>query len=165
MTSLFAIVIMLFAITDKKYQLDKWYKYFILAMLVIFCINIKFTGLAYAGVFCFLFFCIWCVKAYIDGEVKTVFVKNMVFYIITCSIAIFIVGASSYLTNFIEKGHPLYPLAGEGKVDIMSTNEPYIFKGMPTLNKLFIALLTLFSEFFESPKHISPKEREYLKSQ
>lgn len=158
MTNLFTIVIMLFAITDKKYELDKLYKYFILAMLVIFCINIKFTGLAYAGIFCFLFFCIWCVKAYFDGELKTVFVKNIVFYIVTCSIAVFVVGASSYLTNFIEKGHPLYPLAGEGKVDIMSTNEPYIFKGMPTLNKLFIALFgetTNKLEYeFEKPKKL-----------
>ncbi|MBE5812258.1 MAG: hypothetical protein E7314_01210 [Clostridiales bacterium] len=158
MTNLFAIIVMLFAITDNKYGLDRWYKYFILAMLVIFCINIKFTGLAYAGVFCFLFFCIWCVKAFFDGELKTVFVKNMIFYIVTCSIAVFIVGASSYLTNFIEKGHPLYPLAGEEKIDIMSTNEPYIFKGMPTLNKLFIALFgetTNKLEYeFEKPKKL-----------
>lgn len=166
MTNLFAIVIMLFAITDKKYELDKFYKYFILAMLVIFCINIKFTGLAYAGIFCFLFFCIWCVKAYFDGELKTVFVKNIVFYIVTCSIAVFVVGASSYLTNFIEKGHPLYPLAGEGKVDIMSTNEPYIFKGMPTLNKLFIALFgetTNKLEYeFEKPKKLFSVSEEEI---
>ena len=140
MVNLFGIIVMLFAISDKKYKLDEWYKYFVLAMLVIFCINIKFTGLAYGGIFCFLFFCIWCIKAYLNVDFKTTFIKNIIFYIVTCSIAIFIVGASSYLTNFIEKGHPLYPLAGEEKIDIMSSNEPYIFKNMPTSQKLFISL-------------------------
>ena len=138
MTNFFGIIIALIAITDKDYQLNEFCKYFILSMLVIFCINIKFTGLAYAGIFCFLFFCIWCVKAFQDGELKKVFIKNILFYIVTCTIAIFIVGASSYLTNFINKGHPLYPLAGEGKIDIMTSNEPKVFAEMPTLKKLFI---------------------------
>lgn len=166
MTNLFAIIIMLIGITDTKYYLNSFYKYFILALLVIFCINIKFTGLAYAGIFCLLFFVIWCIRAKFEHNLAIVFTRNMIFYIITCSIAIFIVGASTYLTNFITKGHPLYPLAGENKKDIMTSNEPYIFREMSTLEKLFISIFGETSNYlgytFEEPKNLFSVSEEEI---
>lgn len=156
MTNLFAIIIVLIGISDIKYRLNSFYKYFLLALLVIFCINIKFTGLAYAGIFCLLFFCIWCMRAKIERKLVMVFTKNIIFYFVVCSIAVFIVGASSYLTNFIHEGHPLYPLAGDGKIDIMTFNEPDIFKEKTTLEKLFISVFGETSNYlgytFEEPK-------------
>jgi hypothetical protein len=153
MTNLFGILILLFAITDEKYQLSKWYKYSALIMLVTFCINIKFTGLAYAGIFCFLFFCIWCIKAFFDWKLKKTFKKNILFYIIGCSVAVLIVGASSYLTNFINKGHPLYPLAGQEKIDIMSSNQPDMFDELSTTKKLFISIFAETSNDYSGKIH------------
>ena len=65
------------------------------------------------------------------------------FYLVTCIVAIILVGFSSYVKNFVEHGHPLYPLAGEGKVDIMTGNQPSSFDNMIGLKKL---IYSVFSE-------------------
>lgn len=141
-TCLIAIIVMLFGISDKKYELNEKIKYFSLFCLVVFCVNIKFTGLAYAGVFCFLFYIIWSIYAIVKKEFKAVFIKNTVFYIITCSVAIFLVGYSTYVTNFINEGHPLYPLAGENKRDIMTGNQPNAFNKINGIQRLLVSVFS-----------------------
>jgi len=139
-TCLIGLIVMLFGISDKKYEVDERVKYFALFGLVVFCINIKFTGLAYAGVFCLLFYIIWIIYSIIKKEFKKVFIKNTVFYIVTCSIAIFLVGFSTYVTNYVDDGHPLYPLAGENKRDIMTGNQPTAFNRITGIQRLLISV-------------------------
>ena len=67
-TALFGIIVSLFSISDKNYEIDEKIKYFILFSLVVFCVNIKFTGLAYAGVFCLLFYIIWIIYSLIKKD-------------------------------------------------------------------------------------------------
>ena len=141
-TSLFGIIVMLFGITDKKYELDEKIKYFSLFGLIVFCINIKFTGLAYAGIFCFLFYIIWLIRAIIDKNFTYTFIKNTAFYMITCIIAIFLVGFSTYVTNYANEGHPFYPLAGENKRDIMTGNQPVPFDRINGIQRLLISVFS-----------------------
>lgn len=141
-TCLFGIIVMLFGISDKKYDLDEKIKYYVLFGLVVFCVNIKFTGLAYAGVFCLLFYIIWIIHSIVNKNFKQVFIKNTVFYIITCSIAIFLVGFSTYVTNYLDDGHPLYPLAGENKRDIMTGNQPTAFNKINGIDRLLISVFS-----------------------
>lgn len=141
-TCLFGIIALLFGISDKSYEIEEKIKYFMLFSLVVFCVNIKFTGLAYAGVFCLLFYIIWIIYSIISKDFKRIFIKNTLFYIVTCSIAIFLVGYSTYVTNFIDDGHPLYPLAGENKRDIMTGNQPTAFNKINGVERLFISIFS-----------------------
>ena len=141
-TSLFGIIVMLFGISDEKYELDEKLKYFSLFGLVVFCINIKFTGLAYAGVFCLLFYIIWLIRSIVDKNFIFTFIKNTSFYIITCIVAIFLVGFSTYIMNFAEHGHPFYPLAGENKRDIMTGNQPVPFDRINGIERLLISVFS-----------------------
>lgn len=166
-TTLMGIIVMLIAISDKKYDLSEYIKYFALGMLIVFCVNIKFTGLAYAGVFCLLFYIIWIIHSIINKDFKRTFIKNTVFYIVTCSIAIFLVGFSTYVTNYIEDGHPLYPLAGENKRDIMTGNQPTAFNKINGVQRLLISTFAETSNDFsiklpklKFPFHVDEKEIE-----
>ena len=141
-TSLFGIIVMLFGISDKNYELDEKLKYFSLFGLIVFCINIKFTGLAYAGVFCLLFYIIWLIRSIVDKNFIYTFIKNTSFYIVTCIIAIFLVGFSTYIMNFTEHGHPFYPLAGENKRDIMTGNQPVPFDRINGIERLLISVFS-----------------------
>ena len=144
MTTLFVIVLLLADITYKKEFYDvKKINFLALFSAIVICINIKFTGLAYAGIFCFIFYLVWLGFSIKDKNFKKVFIWMTAFYLVTCIVAIILVGFSSYVKNFVEHGHPLYPLAGEGKVDIMTGNQPSSFDNMIGLKKL---IYSVFSE-------------------
>jgi len=142
LTTLFSLIIMLFAAVDENYELNKFVKYFSLGLLIIFCVNVKFTGLAYAGIFCLLFFVITMVKAYINKNFKDQLINNIKYYFMVCSIGILLVGSSTYVTNLVRKGHVFYPLAGKEQIDIMTGNQPASFNEKSTIKKLFISIFS-----------------------
>lgn len=118
----------------------------ILASSILLCINIKFTGLAFAGIFCLVFYIYWLIKAGRKGKEEFInqFKKYTIFYIITVVVSIGIVGYSSYMRNMIDHGNPLYPLYGEGHVDNMVVKEqPSSFADK---NHLEIFLISMFSK-------------------
>lgn len=144
MTTLFIIILLLSDITyNKEYNELKSINFVALFSAIVVCINIKFTGLAYAGIFCFVFYLVWLGIGLKEKNFKKIFISMTSFYAITCIIAIILVGFSSYVKNFFEHGHPLYPLAGEGKVDIMTGNQPSSFDNMIGIKKL---IYSTFSE-------------------
>ena len=119
---------------------------FILACNIILCINIKFTGLAFAAMFCFVFYVYWLLKTYIKEKPNFIKVvkEYTIFYIITVIASIGVIGYSSYTRNMIDHGHPLYPLYGEGHVDNMVVQEqPSSFADK---NHLEIFLISIFSK-------------------
>ncbi len=119
---------------------------FILASSILLCINIKFTGLAFAGIFCLAFYIYWMIKAIKQGKEEFIkqFKKYTIFYIVTVIVSIGIVGYSSYMRNMIDHGNPLYPLYGEGHVDNMVVQEqPSSFANK---NHLEIFLISIFSK-------------------
>lgn len=116
----------------------------ILACNIILCVNIKFTGLAFAAIFCFAFYVYWLIKAYKKENFSEVVKKYTMFYIITVIISIVVVGYSSYTRNMIDHGNPLYPLYGKGHVDNMVVQEqPSSFADK---NHLEIFLISIFSK-------------------
>ena len=136
----------------------------LLACNIILCINIKFTGLAFAGIFCFVFYVYWLIKAFKQGKEQFFeeFKKYTIFYIVTVVVAIGIVGFSSYTRNMIDHGHPLYPLSGKGHVDNM------VLKEQPTSfsdkNHLQIFLISMFSKGENvSPSYSSENVQPTLK--
>lgn len=116
MMSLELIFLELISITKEK----KLEKYVILAMSIAMCINAKFTGLAYSGIFCLVFYIYWLITR---EDKKETFIYNTIFYVITVVISVCLIGCSSYFMNFIKHGHPLYPLYGPGHVENMVNRE------------------------------------------
>lgn len=150
--SLFIIIYCLIVITlnnkngtDNKLDTNRSNKehFFILAYSLIFIINLKFTGLVYAGVFCGLFYLYWIYQNHKDGNLKEKFKNYTLFYIGIVVLSVIVVGYSPYVKNLLEKGHPFYPLFGKDKVDIITTNQPQYFKNRNVFQKFAI---TMFSE-------------------
>lgn len=100
-----------------------FFKYFTLINVAVFLINIKFTGLAYAMVILFGFLII----NFIYNK-RTYNIRLIGFLIAGFIFSVIIVGFNPYVTNYVTNGHPLYPLAGENKIDIMTTNTPEDFR-------------------------------------
>lgn len=146
MMSLFLILYACFVISYEEDSDLRKETFFVLAASIIWCINAKFTGLGFSGIFCCAFYFYWLYKSYKKG--KDVFKKDLkqytIFYIVTVIIAIGIVGFSSYTKNFIDHGHPLYPLSGKGHVDNMVVQEQP--KSFQDKNHIEIFLISLFSK-------------------
>src|SRR5699024_8732708 len=62
--------------------------------------------------------------------------RNITFHFtVVFTIAIFFVGASSYVKNTIDHRNPLYPIIGEDKVDIITTMQPKKFNQLSMIEK------------------------------
>lgn len=132
------VVVLLDMVSSKKAINDRW-KYLVFFMLASLLVNIKFTGVMFFGLYSmvFLLYVLW------NKELRRVALGKIFFTGIVLFIWSFLViGFSSYVKNQIEYGHPLYPLAGGNKVDIMKGNSPAIFfhdkrPFVPMLKSLF----------------------------
>lgn len=142
---IFIIITSLISITDKNCDKDNLTKFIILASAIIICVNIKFTGLAFAGIFCLAFYIYWLSKVYKSKE-KEEFYKTIkvltIFYTIVVLFSVGIIGFTSYVKNTIFNGHPFYPLYGEGKVDIITTMQPNYFSELGTIKKFVISMFS-----------------------
>lgn len=126
--TLFAFVLCLIQfISNKKEQTPKLYA--MIGSLLIIGVNIKYTGLAYLGLFALGLYCY-----YVYREKKQVLKPTIIFGLMFL-ISIFIVGFSSYVTNTLDHKHPLYPLFGKDKVDIMTDLQPDSFEHMSAIKK------------------------------
>lgn len=61
---------------------------------------------------------------------------------------ILLFGYNPYITNIISKGHPLYPLIGEGAIDIMTLNTPPAFLSGNRFTNFFLSLSSAFFGIF-----------------
>lgn len=100
-----------------------FFKYFALTNIAVFLINIKFTGLAYAGAILLGFL----ILSFIYNK-KSYNIKLIVFLICGLIFSVIILGFNPYVTNTINDGNPLYPLAGKGKINIMTDNTPLDYR-------------------------------------
>ena len=91
----------------------------IIASLIIIISNVKFTGLAYCGIFCLGYYIYYVIKKLEGKELKNI-ISNTSYFILVVIIAVMVVGSSSYVRNTFEHQNPFYPLLGRDKVDIMT---------------------------------------------
>jgi hypothetical protein len=93
-------------------------------------INIKFTGLVYAGLVLIVFFILYIRK--LDGAL---FLRWL--YVSTAAVVlgVLFIGASPYITNTIRYQAPFYPLFGKGAIDLKPYNVPgnFINKSAPEI--------------------------------
>lgn len=144
--SLFMIILCCLLQQKKLSKEEHVENYLLLASAIIWCINSKFTGLGFAGVFCFVFYLYHHLRTWLKE--KDLFYKNIIwdssFYAIVVITSVVIVGSSSYTRNFINHGHPLYPLYGKGHVQNMVMME--IPSSLQDKNSLTIFLTSIFSK-------------------
>lgn len=107
---------------DKKINNEL---YAILFCSLVWAVNTKFNGLAYAGVFCLVLYLYRHIRNYIINkkEFAKPLVRDTVFYIIVIICSACIVGAGSYAKNMIDHGAPLYPLYGKNHIPSMIMQE------------------------------------------
>ncbi len=101
--------------------------------------NIKFTGLLCSGLLAAIFYFYWFFKYKKEKDFYLRFRNITLHFVIVFVTAIFIVGANSYAKNTIEHHHPLYPLFGEGKYDIITGQQPKSFKTKSSLEKFMLS--------------------------
>ena len=144
--SLFIIILCCLLQFKKLSPEESKMNYLILGMAIIWCCNAKFTGLAFAAVFCGVYYLYKHIKNYIKDKnnFKKIFIKDTIFYVVTVLIAVLIVGGSTYTKNMIDHGNPLYPLYGKGHVDNMVMME--IPKSLQDKNRLTIFLTSIFAK-------------------
>ena len=117
---LIALLILFTIFIDKKQKIiSERLLLFTIGVTLVLLINIKFTGLAYSAI---VAACYWIFIA-LKKEWKRL-QKLTLLGAVALIFGLFVVGASSYVKNTREYGNPLFPLAGNGKRDIMTSNEP-----------------------------------------
>ena len=130
--------------------------YLILGLSIIWACSVKFTGIAFAGVFCGLFYLYN--NFYLFKKEKKLFkefiIKDTIFYVVVVLISVLIVGSSSYTKNMIEHSHPFYPLYGKGHVGNMVLME--MPKSMQKDNNTMIFIKGIFSKSENSSPSYSP---------
>lgn len=124
---------------------------------IILLVNIKFTALGYAIVLTGIPILIYIVDKFIlksnkfRWQSKWKLLASTI--VLSFIIAIFFVGSSSYVKNTLTNGHPFYPLAGEGKVDIITSNTPVGLLDLNRLEKLYVSIFSeTNNEFDTEPK-------------
>lgn len=111
------------------------------------CANVKFTGLAYAGVFAlsFALLLLYLGMRYPERYPRRRIVLSGVVLVAAVFFAVCVLGFAPYITNLIEAGNPLYPLFGADAVDIMTSNTPPGFSEMSPFERLMISLFGVAS--------------------
>lgn len=149
--SLFIIIII--SIIKSLYKTEsKDENNFILAMSIIWCVNAKFTGLAFAAIFSIILYLYRNIKNYlVDKKVfKEKLIKETIYYLIVVVISVAVVGSSTYTKNFIQHGHPLFPLYGKNHVDNMVMME------MPSSMQEYSSLRIFLTSIFAKGENVSP---------
>lgn len=75
-------------------------------MAAVLLINVKFTGLVFFCVFAFY------ISIYIIIKKRSSLWKYLLSHLITITIAVLLFGFNPYVTNFVQRGHPFYPIVG-----------------------------------------------------
>ena len=105
-------------------------------------VNLKFTGLLYSGIIAAVFYFYWIFKYFKEKEFWNRFLIITRNFIIVFAIAIFLVGANSYVKNGVDHLNPLYPLIGKDKVDIITTMQPDVFNRITIPQKFVWSLFS-----------------------
>lgn len=115
----------------------------LIAGTVIICINIKFTGLVFSGIYCIAYYLYFCVLEFRKKDERWLqkCIRRGIGFAVVAAVAILWIGNTSYLMS-ISKHHTLcYPLTGKNPMDIISGISPFGEK-----NHLKNLLVSIYSE-------------------
>lgn len=136
---LLILIILLSMLVNRQKLDDSKLKYLMIIMVLPLLINIKFTYLLYAGITCAVYLAFMLLTPKLRKSAPRLIIAGLVSLVIGLGI----IGLPTYPKNQIQHGNPFYPLAGEGKVDIITGQQP---KGFATLNRFQKFYLANFSK-------------------
>lgn len=142
LSNLFCLLLLLLAyITLHRKRGDR--EILLIEACVIFlCGTLKFTGLAFAAIFSFIFYILWIY--YAIKEKDTLLLKKMtVYYILVVLVTVVIAGSNSYIKNLILYTSPVYPLT----MDTAAVNCPTVIADCPNIVKNVIMMFTRSSNY------------------
>lgn len=127
-----ASILCLFVSSQKK----NLYALFLIPTIILL-VNVKFTALVYSiiilSIFAiYLFLC----------SAKKYFYQFILISLFSLLIAALAIGYNPYVTNTQIHGHPFYPLAGKGAIDIITNQEPIGLTDKNQFQKLFISIFS-----------------------
>lgn len=134
------LLVLIYMYLLLKNDMSKEY-FFIIGALLIIIINIKYTGLMYAGIFCLGYYIYYIINRVKEKEYKRILIYTGKFLIILF-VGLFVVGSNSYIKNLVIHKNPLYPLIGKDKVDIMTYLQPESFTKKSPIEKNFYSLFS-----------------------
>lgn len=147
---LYLTIFLFFIFEEKNDEISYHMKLFIFSIILIISINIKFSLFAYVGIYCLGYY-IWYIYRALKHQIDKKFLKQFtITVILSLIVGILVVGFSVYPKNFVYYGNPFYPLMGEGKVDIMTVNQPNNFKQKSALEKFIISTFSKVDNIIES---------------
>lgn len=99
----------------------------IAACAMVICGTIKFTGLFYGGMYCIVFFLYYSYRQIKEKEAQKYhnILRCFCRFATLAVVTVLWAGADAYVMNTVRHGFPLYPLYGEGAIDIMTFNSPF----------------------------------------
>lgn len=108
-----------------------------LSEVIIFAIATKFNAFFEMGVIISVALVAFWVQRKHDIAVKLLIVGAL-----SAIVGTLVLGYHPYITNWISKGHPLYPLLGTGNIDIMTSNTPDVLQGVDRFSAFFKSLFS-----------------------
>jgi hypothetical protein len=113
---------------------DKWFYLLLQASLLVILINLKFTGVLFAGIFTLGFLLIL-----LANKKNALFRKVLLAGAIAGVVGVGWAGFYPYITNSMHDGNPFYPVMGPAKKDIISNVYPESFKDKNRFGKFFVS--------------------------
>ena len=136
------IIILIFtflSIIENKSNKKNLYLYICLFITLVLLINIKFTGLVYAGIYSL---CYYIYFLFSKNHRKKYLIDITIIGFLALIIGICFVGYPTYIKNTLDHHNPFFPLLGEGKVDIMTKNTPPYLLEMNRFERLLAVMFS-----------------------
>jgi len=111
---------------------------------------LKFTGIAYLGAIGLVWACLWFWLRRRRGPSPSLPFRTWLAASALFILASVVIGFDPYITNVMERGNPLYPLVGPGKIEIINPSSPDMFNdpAMTRVEKLGISIFSQSENVF-----------------
>ena len=147
---LFIIILVFFVFEEETFFGRSGAVHLLLFMSLGIMINIKFSSFGYAGLFCLGYYLWYMYRVWKQELAMKELIRLTVNAAAAVAVGVLVIGLSVYGKNFVDHGHPFYPLFGEGKIDIMGINQPACFAGMSAVEKFFYATFSYAENIIEA---------------
>lgn len=127
---IFATFIFLFIAKEFQSIDNKLFLILMIANTTMLC-NVKLGGILYTILFILAYFIYSCLKKSRIDVINTFIITSATVILVLLS------GINPYFTNIKQGNHPFYPVMGQNKIDVMTTNSPKDFENKNLLYKLF----------------------------
>lgn len=138
-TYLFMLIFCFFFFEEEGFSTAHTETLLLFFMVLCIMINIKFSSFAYAGIYCLGYYLWYIYRLRKKDLEKVFFIKFTGTAVIAVLVGVLVIGLSVYPKNLTDHGHPFYPLFGEGKVDIITSNSPAVFQELAPIERFIAA--------------------------